>query len=308
MLLFALVGSRRVRKFIFTFFNLEKQRQAKNKISKLSINGAVKGELDLINKAVKDFYSNLYCSRYSETSCKSFFQSIQAWIDLIKDDFKSIMEDDLIIEELDKAINEMAKCKSPGLDGLTVDLYVFFWKDIRQLLFEALGDCILRQNFSPTMKRGLITLIPKAEKDPLSIDNWRPITLSCTDYKLLALVYANRLNSGLTKVISECQSAFIKGRNIHFHSRLILDMLDYSHLIDKDSLILFLDFYKAFDSLEHCFIVETFKCMGFGDKFCNIIKHFYSDITSSVSLGSEITPSFKMSRGIRQGCLQNYLF
>ncbi len=144
------------------------------------------------------------------------------------------MEDDLIIEELDKAIIQMAKGKSPGFDGLTVDFYVFFWKDIRQLLFEALGECILRQNLSPTMKRGLITLIPKADKDPLSIDNWRPITLLCTDYKLLALVYANRLNSGLTKVISECQSAFIKGRNIHFHSRLILYMLDYSHLIDKD--------------------------------------------------------------------------
>ncbi len=212
------------------------------------------------------------------------------------------MEDDLLIEELDKAINQMAKGKSPGLDGLTVDFYIFFWKDIRQLLFEALGECLLRQNLSPTMKRGLITLIPKADKDPLSIENWRPITLLCTDYKLLALVYANRLNSGLSKVISECQSAFIKGRNIHFHSRLILDMLDYSHLIDKESLILFLDFYKAFDSLEHCFIVETLKCMGFGDKFCNIIKMFYSDITSSVSLGSEITPSFKMSRGIRQGC------
>ncbi len=284
------------------FFNLEKQRQTKKKISKLNVNGAVTGELDLINKAVRDFYSNLYSSRYSETSCKSFFQSIQGWIDLIQDDFKSIMEDDLIIEELDKKIIQMAKGKSPGLDGLTVDFYVFFWKDIRQLLFEALGECILRQNLSPTMKRGLITLIPKADKDPLSIDNWRPITLLCTDYKLLALVYANRLNSGLTKVISECQSAFIKGRNINFHSRLILEMLDYSHLIDKESLILFLDFYKAFDSLEHCFIVETLKCMGFGDKFCNIIKMFYSDISSSVSLGSEITPSFKMSRGIRQGC------
>lgn len=169
------------------------------------------------------------------------------------------MEDDLIIEELDKAINQMAKGKSPGLDGLTVDFYVFFWKDIRQLLFEALGECILRHNLSPTMKRGLITLIPKADKDPSFIENWRPITLLCTDYKLLAHVYANRLNSGLTNVISECQSAFIKGRNIHFHSRLILDMLDYSHLLEKESLILFLDFYKAFDSLEHCFIIEVLK-------------------------------------------------
>ncbi len=94
------------------------------------------------------------------------------------------MEDDLLIEELDKAINQMVKGKSPGLDGLTVDFYIFFWKDIRQLLFEALGECLLRQNLSPTMKRGLIMLIPKADKDPLSIENWRPITILCTDLQI----------------------------------------------------------------------------------------------------------------------------
>lgn len=163
-------------------------------------------DLSLINKEVRDFYNNLYSSKYSEVSCKSFFQAIQGWIDLIKDDFKNTMEDDLIIEELDKA-NQMAKGKSPGLDGLTVDFYVFFffffWKDIRQLLFEALSECILKQNLSPTMKRGLITLIPKTDKDLHSIDNWRPITLLCTDYKLLALVYANRA------LIVACQRLFV---------------------------------------------------------------------------------------------------
>lgn len=284
------------------FFNLEKHRQTKKKISKLNINGMVTEDLSLINKEVRDFYTNLYCSKYSEASCESFFQEIRGCIDLIKDDFKLTMEEDLKIEELDKAIIKMAKGKSPGLDGLTVDFYVFFWKDIRLLLFEALSECILNLNLSPTMKRGLITLIPKTDKDLLSIDNWRPISLLGTDYKLLALVYAIRLDSGLSDVISECQSAFMKGRNIHFHTRLIFDMLDYSHAIEKESLILFLDFYKAFDSLEHGFIVETIKRLGFGDNFCNIIKMLYSDISSSVSLGSEITPSFMMSRGIRQGC------
>ncbi len=43
----------------------------------------------------------------------------------------------------------MAKGKSSGLDDLTVNFYVVFWKDIRQLLFEAIGECILRQNLSP---------------------------------------------------------------------------------------------------------------------------------------------------------------
>lgn len=93
------------------------------------------------------------------------------------------MDADLSIDELDKAVHQMAKGKSPGPDGLTVEFYIFFWNDIRQMLFEALVECISRLDLSPTMKPGLITLIPKSGKDPLFIDNCRPITLLCTDYK-----------------------------------------------------------------------------------------------------------------------------
>lgn len=41
------------------------------------------------------------------------------------------MDEDLKLEELDKAIKQMAKDKSPGLDGLTTEFYVFFWDNIR---------------------------------------------------------------------------------------------------------------------------------------------------------------------------------
>ena len=71
----------------------------------------------------------------------------------------------------------------------------------------------------------------------------RPITLLCCDYKLLAHVYANRLKQGVKQIIDETQSAFMKGRHIHHHTRLILDMLDYDYVIPQDSLIMFLDFF-----------------------------------------------------------------
>lgn len=93
------------------------------------------------------------------------------------------MEDDLKIEELDIAINRMSKGKSPGLDGLTVEFYIFFWEDIRELLYNAFLECISTGHLSSTMKQGIITLIPKPNKDKLLLDNWRPITLLCIDYK-----------------------------------------------------------------------------------------------------------------------------
>lgn len=160
------------------------------------------------------------------------------------------MEEELKIEELDSAIKRMPKGKSSGLDGLTVDFYTFFWDDIRELLYNAFLEYFPTGQLSSTMKQGIITLIPKPNKD-------RPITLLCTDYKLLAHVYSNRLDMGLNNIVDEYQSAFVKGRNLHNHRRLISDMLDYSDDIETDSLVLFLDFFKAFDAIEHPFLLQT---------------------------------------------------
>lgn len=108
---------------------------------------------------------------------------------------------------------------------------MFFWSEIGILLHKAFNECISNRNLSTAVKHGLITLIPKPNKDSLFLDNCRPITLLCNDYKVWAHVYANRINEGLMSITDDSQSAFIKGRNIHNHIRLILDMLDYRGFI-----------------------------------------------------------------------------
>lgn len=107
------------------------------------------------------------------------------------------------------------------------------------------------------MKQGTICLIPKPEKDPLFIENWRPITLLNVDYKILASVLAKRLKRGLPEVISETQTSFMSNSHISSNIRLIFDLLDYSEFINSEALILFLDFYKAFDTTEHHFLFST---------------------------------------------------
>lgn len=107
-----------------------------------------------------------------------------------------------------------------------------------------------------------------ANKEILSIDNCRPITLLTVDYKILSLVYANRLKKQiLILLFLKSESGFIKGRHISSNIRLVLDLLDYADSIHSNSLNLFLDFYKAFDTIEHlgillltlwlCFIKES---------------------------------------------------
>lgn len=150
-------------------------------------------------------------------------------------------------------------------------------EEIRVTLYSAFLECISPGHLSPTIKQGLITLILKPNKDKLLLDNWRPITLLFSDYKLFAHVYANRLAMALMQIVDKCQSAFIKGRSIHNHIRLIFDMLDYRDLIDTDSYVLFLDFYKAFDTIKHSFLLDALHFLFFFF-FSYIIKLFYTVI------------------------------
>ncbi len=154
-------------------------------------------------------------------------------------------------------------------------------------------------SFPPTIKQGIITLIPKPGKDSKILANLRPITLLNTDYKIVTLVYANRLKSNLDKIIRDSQSGVMKDRSIHSIIRSVIDLLDYKHLIEDDGFILFLDFYKALDLVEHPFIFQCFKLLGFGNKFQATIESLYD---SSISLPGGTSPRFAIKHGVKQGC------
>lgn len=91
-------------------------------------------------------------------------------------------------------------------------------------------------------------------------------------------------------------------RHISNNIRLILDMIDYSDLLPNDSFILFIDFYKAFDTIEHNFILKSISFFVFGNYFHKAIQTLYNGCSSSVKLKTGTSERFSISRGIRQGC------
>lgn len=74
-------------------------------------------------------------------------------------------------------------------------------------------ESIDRGSLPPNLCLGLITSIPKPRKDPLSLDNWQPISLLKNDYKVITLLLANRLKLILDPIIDECQEEFMQKRH-----------------------------------------------------------------------------------------------
>ncbi len=67
-------------------------------------------------------------------------------------------------------------------------------------------------------------------------------------------------------------------------------------------IILFVDFHKAFDTIEHVFLFKPIDFFGFGKYFLKAVKTLYKGCTSSVKLAQGTSNRFEVGRGIRQGC------
>jgi hypothetical protein len=111
-------------------------------------------------------------------------------------------------EEVRLALFQMHPDKSPGPDGFNPAFYQNFWDLCGDDVFTAIKDWLGRGYFSSTLNETNICLIPKCDS-PISMKDFRPISLYNVLYKVVSKFLANRLKLVLGKFISEEQSAFV---------------------------------------------------------------------------------------------------
>ena len=158
-------------------------------------------------------------------------------------------------------------------------------------------------------RHGIITLLPKSGKDTFILENWRPISLLNVDYKIATKSIADRIKKTLPSIISSQQTGFIKGRYIGENVRLLFDILEHINEKDLPSLLFFSDFEKAFDSLDHSFMIRSFKHFNFGDSLISWINLFYNKSVSCTINNGLLSDFFSIERGVRQVCpLSPYIF
>ena len=208
-------------------------------------------------------------------------------------------ESPFTLAELHAVIARIKNNKTPGNDGIRGELFKWLDEGNRQHLLQVLSQCFADEHMAPHHLQAIVVSIYK-KGDSSKLENYRPISLLNSCYKLLAALIKDSLVQGPDKWIIPTQYGFRKSKSTAHAIYLARRLQDYCEKSKSASALILLDWEKAFDKILHTKMIETLIRLKVPSKLVNLIKVNMSGIDSEWK--TQLT-------GIRQGCpLSPYLF
>ena len=291
------------------FYNLGKINHKKKHITLLTKeDGNIVHEPKQILEEEEHFFKEIYQTKNvcpESANLEHLFDGLNT----LKQEEADTCEGLLTLAECTSLLKQFKNNKTPGYDGFTIEFYRYFWNDIGQIMVDSFNYAFENGDMSISQKRGIISLIPKKDKDKKYLKNWRPISLLNNDYKIVTKALALRLEKVLPTIISPNQTGYVKGRYIGESIRIITDMTSFTKKENIPGIAVFLDFEKAFDSIEWCYLQKCLEVFNFGPQLRQWITVLNNNMSSCVLNNGFATKHFNLSRGVRQGCpLSGILF
>ena len=205
-------------------------------------------------------------------------------------------------DEIENAINQLKQNKAPGTDNIHTEmLKALDQKAVEELskLFSLIYDtgCIPKELCS-----SIFINIPKKAKTTECSD-YRIISVMSHVIKLLMKIILERIKGKITMEIADTQTGFQKDKGTRegiFNLRMLIERCLE---VNKDIFLCFIDYTKAFDSINHNKLIESLEKTEIDGKDLRIIANLYKNQFSSIKINGELTESFEVQKGVRQGCV-----
>ena len=307
-----------------TWSNLSKSKKPRDAILRLKIPDSSPHQYvtrsDKMADLAKCYHDTLQNKGLNEINNDDLEQKLEETLRIIPEEQKfksprtSKLNKGITKEDIEEALKLAKNGSATGLDGFPYEV----WKDLKKrnsdaesagkVGFDIIGA--LTTIFRDIQYYGIAPDTHFAEgwmcplykkKDVTSIENYRPITLLNSDYKLLTKALSLQLIDDIKKMIHRDQAGFIPGRSIFDHIRLTRLMTKFAEITEKNGAVIALDQEKAYDKITHQYLWKTLESFNVPQLFTKTVKELYNNAWTSVAINGELSSPYKVKRGVRQG-------
>ena len=219
-----------------------------------------------------------------------------------------INTDEIKMAELMEAIRKMKRGKTPGPDGVPLEVFKELHEEQLQIVLDTLNAWWRDEQIPDEAVRARVVLIFK-KGDKFDLSTYRPISLLNTIYKLFACIVQKRISDKLDQYLQKTQYGFRKKRGTADALHYIRRMVDKGEMTGTKTLLVLLDWEKAFDKVIHGKLITALERMNIPRKLVLLISEMYRNPQFMVEMDNKQSDWKRQETGIRQGCpLSPYLF